>query len=516
MILDGWGVAPDHEGNAINRANKPVFNELIRAYPTMTINASGEAVGLSWGEMGNSEVGHLTLGAGRVFYQSLPRIDLAITDLTFFGNAAFRKAARHASKNKTCLHLMGLVSNGGVHSHQRHLYALLELAKKEKVDEVCIHAFLDGRDTAKDSAKGFIAELEDEIKKLKIGKIVTLAGRYYAMDRDNRWDRVQKTYDAMVNGVSGETFDKPLKAIEASYAKGVYDEEFSPVVITKKGEPLGRIKEGDAVVFFNFRPDRARQLTKAIALSTFNKFERQYLNNVEMVTMSEYEKNLPVDVAFPPEGVESCLGRIVADAGLSQFHVAETEKYAHVTFFLNGTKEELFNDEERVVVPSPRIASYDEQPEMSAGEVTNKLLKAINSDKFDFIAVNYANTDMVGHTGNLEAGIKAVEIVDKHIGKIASTVVAKGGALFIIADHGNAEQMINLQTGEIDKQHTTNPVPFIIVGKQFEGLASPAGEVPGSDLSLMPPVGIIGDVAPTILNIMNLATPPDMTGNSLI
>jgi len=516
MILDGWGVAPDHPGNAIVRANTPIMDNLVRSYPTVTVRASGEAVGLSWGEMGNSEVGHLTIGAGRVFYQSLPRIDRSIGDGTFFGNPALKKAFRHAAKNKSTIHFMGLVSNGGIHAHQNHLHALLDMAKLEKCEDVAIHAFLDGRDADRDSGLNFIRDLQKKIKEVKRGKIATLSGRYYAMDRDNRWDRTERAYRAMVLGESVETFDDPIEAIEASYAKEIFDEEFMPTVITKKGEPVATIGEGDAVIFFNFRPDRARQITKALVVPDFDKFEREYIPDLAMTTMTEYEKDLPVEVAFPPEAVETCLGRVISDAGLKQLHIAETEKYAHVTFFLNGTREEPFPGEDRMIVPSPRVASYDLQPEMSANELTAKVLKAVSADEYDFIVMNFANADMVGHTGNIEATIKGIETVDKDIGKIVTVALDKGGAVFITADHGNAEQMVNLQTEAMDKQHSTNIVPFIIAAKQFEGLASPAGEVPGGDLSLMPATGMLADVAPTILKVMNLAIPGEMTGEPLI
>lgn len=515
-ILDGWGVAPPHAGNAINLANTPNMDNFSRSYPTMAVRASGQAVGLSWGEMGNSEVGHLTLGSGKVFYQSLPRIDKAIQDGIFNYIPAFRKAFDHVKDNKSKLHIMGLVSTGGIHSHQRHLHALLDAAKREGVREVIIHAFLDGRDADFNSAVVFIKELEKKIKEIKLGKIATLAGRYYAMDRDNRWDRTEKAYNAIALGQSDEFFDNPIKAIEASYAKEVYDEEFVPTVIGKRGKPTGTIASGDALIFFNFRSDRARQLTKALALPSFEKFERQTIENFLMVTMNEYEKDLPVEVAFPPEVTETCLGRVISDAGLKQLHIAETEKYAHVTFFLNGTREDPYPGEERVIIPSPRVASYDQVPEMSALKITDRVVKEISDGTFDFIVLNFANVDMVGHTGQLDATIKACEVVDKCLGKISSAVLAKDGALFITADHGNAESMQNLQTGEIDKQHSTSPVPFIVISKKFEGIASPAGEIPGGDLSLMPPVGMLADVAPTILKVMHLALPPAMTGSPLI
>lgn len=514
--MDGWGIAPFHEGNAIARANKPVIDNLIKSYPVMTLNASGRAVGLSWGEIGNSEVGHLTIGAGKVFYQKMPLIDKAIEDKVFFTNKALLKAAEHVKSNGSTLHLMGLVSIGGVHSHMNHLFALLDFAKEQGIKNIAIHAFLDGRDTDYNSGLGFIQDLQKKIKQVKIGEIATLSGRYFAMDRDNRWDRVEKAYNTIALGQSEQVCDDSIKAIKQSYDQEIYDEEFKPTVITRRGKPVGCVSDGDAVVFFNFRADRARQLTKAFVLPDFDKFQRQKIQNLLMVTMSEYEKGLPVEIAFPPKDISTCLGCVVANAGLKQLHISETEKYAHVTFFINGEREDPMPGEDRVIIPSPRVSSYDQKPEMSALEITDRVLKEISQDKYDFIVLNYANTDMVGHTGNLEAGIKATEIVDKCIGKLTTAALARGGAMFITADHGNAEVMINLQTGEIDKQHTTNPVPFIIAAKRFEGMASPAGEIPGGDLSLMPPVGMLADIGPTIFKMMHLAAPPDMVGTSLI
>ncbi len=515
-ILDGWGVAPASDGNAIERALTPNMDRFVREYPAMTLYASGNEVGLSYGEMGNSEVGHLNIGAGRVYYQTFPRINKTIVDGTFSQNKAFLSAVEHVREHKSSLHLVGLVSPGNVHASQDHLYALLEFAKKNKIKNVFVHAILDGRDTLYNSGKDFIGKLEEKMKKIGVGEIASLSGRYYAMDRDNRWDRIERAYRAMAEGVS-ETYHKdPREALDISYEKKVYDEEFIPVVIGKEGKPTARIESGDAVIFFNFRPDRARQLTKAFVLPGFDKFKREYLKDLLFVTMTEYEKEIPVVVAYPPVVVHNCLAEVVSKAGLTQFHVAETEKYAHITFFLNGTVEEPFEGEERAIVPSPNVSSYDKAPEMSAAEVTKKVIHAIESDAYDVILVNYANADMVGHTGDRDATITACEAVDKGLGKIAEYVEAKGGVLLITADHGNAEEVVNLKTGEKDKEHSNNPVPLLIIGKEFRGHAGPGGDAPEGDLSLVHPVGILADVAPTVLKILGLEQPPEMTGRSLI
>ncbi len=515
-ILDGWGVAPEGDGNAISRAKTPIFDGLLREYPVMTINASGNEVGLMFGEMGNSEVGHLNIGAGRVYYQTLPRINKTIADKSFFDNKAFIKATGHVKKKKSALHLIGLISPGNVHSSQEHCFALLELAKKQKVKEVYIHVILDGRDCIYNSGIDFVKELEKKIKKLKRGKIATISGRYYAMDRDNRWDRVQKVYEAMVNGIANSYFTDPEKAIEDSYKKKVYDEEFVPVVIGKEGKPTGVVKKGDAAIFFNFRPDRARQLTKAFVLPGFSKFKREYIKDLFFSTMSEFEKELPVAVAFSPLVVHNCLAEAISNAGLKQFHVAETEKYAHITFFLNGTIEDPFPGEDRKIVSSPKVSSYDKAPEMSAAAITKETVKAIESDKYDAIIMNYANADMVGHTGKVRTTVKACEAADKGLGKVIEHVLAKDGIVLITADHGNAEEVVNLQTGEIDKEHSTNPVPFLIVGNKYKGQASSAGDPPDGDLSLMQPVGMLADVAPTMLKIMGVKKPKEMTGRALV
>ncbi|MDP3244779.1 MAG: 2,3-bisphosphoglycerate-independent phosphoglycerate mutase [bacterium] len=516
MILDGWGIAPDSKGNAITQAETPVFNRLTRTYPTFPVRACGGEVGLSWGEMGNSEVGHLTIGAGRVFYQSFPRISQAISSGAFAKNEVLLEAIKHAKKNNSTLHLVGLVSPGGVHSHQDHLYALLELAKKQGVKKVAIQAILDGRDTIFNAGADFIAKLQAKIKEIGVGEIASVSGRYFAMDRDNRWDRTAKAYAAMVYG-EGEEADDPLEAVKNSYEKKVFDEEFVPTVIKKNKKPVAVVSGKDSIVFFNFREDRMRQITKVFALPSFEKFERKgFLKEVFFATMTEYEKDLPVQVIFPPEIIKSCLAKAVSEAGLKQFHIAETEKYAHVTFFLNGMTEEPFIGEEREIIPSPKVSSYDKKPEMSAEAISQRVIKEIMADKYDFIVLNFANPDMVAHTGDLKATIEANEVTDKEMGKIIDAVLVKDGAVVVTADHGNAEELLNLQTEKMDKEHSTNAVPVIIVGKQWEGQTRPEIEAVNGDLSLIPPVGALSDVASTVLNILGVKKPKEMTGVSLI
>ncbi len=515
-ILDGWGVAPPSEGNAIMHAKTPAMDSFLREYPCMTLFASGAEVGLSFGEMGNSEVGHLNIGAGRVYYQTLPRIDHAIVDRTFHTNSAFVQAAEHVKKNNSRLHLIGLVSHGNVHASQDHLHELLAFAKQQDLDEVYIHAILDGRDASRDSGATFIEELQGVMKKHKVGEIATLCGRYYAMDRDNRWDRIEKAYLAMAQGIGQAYAKDPLDAITESYKNNVFDEEFLPTVIGKEGKPTTVIADGDAVIFFNFRPDRARQLTKAFVLPAFEKFERHYIENLFFVTMTEYEKETPVVVAYPPNVVVNSLAEVVSKAGLKQFHIAETEKYAHITFFLNGTIEDEFPKEDRAIIPSPQVATYDQAPAMSAYEITKEVIRVIDGEEYDCIFLNFANPDMVGHTGNLKATIEAIEIVDECLQKIADHTLAKNGVLVVTADHGNAEEVTNVQTGAMDKEHSTNPVPLIIIGNQYRGLAGPAGDPPNGDLSLMPPVGMLSDVAPTILRLLEIEQPPEMTGRPLV
>jgi len=516
-ILDGWGVAPDCDGNAITRAKLPNYQKFLKNYPAMTLYASGNEVGLSFGEMGNSEVGHLNIGAGRVYYQSLPRISKEITDGTFAQNPAFKSAFEHVKKNRSQLHFVGLVSNGNVHSSDEHLYALLQMCKDNGLaDNVYVHGILDGRDCVYNSGRFFIERLLEKMKELKTGRLATLSGRYYAMDRDNHWDRCEKAYRAMTEGKAERSSDDPLAAIDESYNAKNFDEEFLPTVITKKGQPVAVIGENDAVIFFNYRPDRARELTKAFVLPSFNKFERHHIENLYFVTMTEYEKELPVVVAYPTVVIHNCLAEVISKAGKKQFHIAETEKYAHITFFLNGTIEDPFAGEDRMIIPSPQVTAYDQAPEMSAASIAKEAVKAVDSGKYDFLAINFANPDMVGHTGNINATITACEFTDKYLGEIVEHVLAQDGVLLITGDHGNAEEVINLQTSQIDKEHSTNPVPLVIIGKDFMGQAGPSGDAPEGDLSLLHPVGMLADVAPTVLKLLGVEQPPEMTGQPLI
>jgi 2,3-bisphosphoglycerate-independent phosphoglycerate mutase len=517
VVLDGWGVAPDSKGNAVTGAKLSIFNKLIEQYPATTLKASAESVGLNWGEIGNSEVGHLSLGAGRIIYQTLPRINKAIDLGDFFENKAFLNIMDKIKKDKSSLHLIGLVSSGGVHSFNGHLYALLELAKKRKVKNVYIHAFLDGRDATRNSGKGFIEELNEKIKKIKLGEIATISGRYYAMDRDNHWDRTKLAYDAIVKGESKEHYKNPIEAIESSYKKKIYDEEFLPTVITKSfDKPVATVKDGDGVIFFNFRSDRARQLTMAFTVPGFEKFERvEFFKNLNFVTMTEYDPDLPVeDIAFRKEKIENSLAKVLSEHGLKQLHIAETEKYAHVTYFFNGGAEEAYKGEDHVIIPSPPVPTYDLKPEMSTEAIKDRIKKDIN--EYDFIVVNFASPDMVGHTGKIKPAIKAVKKVDKCLSELVDAVLAKEGVLLITADHGNCEEMLNIQTGEISKEHSTNSVPFILVGKEWEGKTADFPDIVEGDLSLTTPSGFLADVAPTVLKIMGIKAPKEMEGRSLI
>ena len=514
MVLDGWGIANPYTGNAISQANTPNIKSYIAKYPSMALVASGEGVGLPWGESGNSEVGHLNLGLGRIIYQNLPRINKAIADRSFYKNKVLLKAIEQVKKNNSKLHLLGLTSSGCVHSSLEHLQALIAFIAESGVNEFYVHAILDGRDTPFNSGLNFIKEVEASLAGTK-GKIATISGRFYAMDRDNHWDRTAKAYETMVLG-SGEKYESPEKAVEESYEKKIYDEEFMPTVITKDGQPIAKIQDGDAVIFFNYRPDRARQLAKAFVLPGFEKFKREKYLKILFTTFAEYEKNLPVDIVFPPEVLKNTLGEVLATAGLKQLRIAETEKYAHVTYFFNGGREIKSEGEDQILVSSPPVSSYDLKPEMSALEVTSKVIETVEQDNYDFILINFANADMVGHTGNLKATIRAVEAVDRCVGKIVNSVLAKGGLLFITADHGNAEGLFNMQTGMIDKEHSANPVPFLIIGKDYEGKSLSLPDAPGGDLSLLQPRGMLSDVAPTILKVIGLDKPSEMTGRSLI
>lgn len=501
MILDGFGENPNNEGNAVNLAKKPNIDKLRKICPVSHIDASGAAVGLPDGQMGNSEVGHTNIGAGRIVYQKLTKITKSIEDGDFFSIPEFTEAIENVKKNNSKLHIMGLLSDGGVHSHQRHLYGLLELAKRKGLDNnVFIHAFMDGRDTLPASGEGYIQELQEKIKEKGVGKIATLSGRYYAMDRDKRWDRVEKAYNALVKG-EGVLAKDPIQAIEESYQQEIFDEFVVPTVITDANDqPLAKIESGDSVIFFNFRPDRARQLTRAIVDDKFDGFKTDKLD-IDFVCMTEYDDTMPnVKIAFKPEELTNTFGEVVSNLGKKQLRIAETEKYAHVTFFFNGGREEPYPGEDRILVNSPKVATYDLQPEMSAYEVTEKVVEAINSEKYDTIILNFANTDMVGHTGNIDAAIKAVEAVDKCVGEIVEAVQKQNGVLLITADHGNAEQMIDYQTGEPLTSHTTNLVPLILVGMENVELKD----------------GRLCDLTPTMLDIMEEQKPKEMTGESLL
>jgi len=521
IILDGWGINPEIQGNAIAQSNTPTIKKLDQFYPSISLQASGIAVGLPWGEMGNSEVGHLNLGSGRVIYQNLPKITLAIRDKTFFKNKAFLEAIEHTRKNNSALHIMGLLSNGGVHSHIDHLEALLKLAKRESVKKLFIHPFTDGRDTSPTEGVKFIAALEKEMDELKIGKISTICGRYYAMDRKKNWDRTQKAYDSLTIGV-GIKKENAIKAIKDSYEKDITDEFIEPTIIKPKvnidsesnnEQTTGLISDNDAVVFFNFREDRARQLTKAFVLRDFKGFERKkVVKNLCFVSMTEYEKNLPTIVAFPTKKINWPIARVISENGLQQLHIAETEKYAHITYFFNGGREKPFKGEDRILIPSPQVATYDQKPEMSAPEITRRLLFEIKTNKYDFIVVNFANLDMVGHTGNLKAAIQAAEAIDGCLKQIIEATLNQGGGLIITADHGNAEEMINLKTGEILTEHTTNLVPFwLVIPQNRKPEDKNKIEYPKTL-----PRGILADVAPTILELMKLKKPAEMTGKSLM
>ena len=501
MILDGFGENPNNEGNAVNLAKKPNIDKLRKICPVSHIDASGAAVGLPDGQMGNSEVGHTNIGAGRIVYQKLTKITKSIEDGDFFSIPEFTEAIENVKKNNSKLHIMGLLSDGGVHSHQRHLYGLLELAKRKGLDNnVFIHAFMDGRDTLPASGEGYIQELQEKMKEKGVGKIATLSGRYYAMDRDKRWDRVEKAYNALVKG-EGVLAKDPIQAIEESYQQEIFDEFVVPTVITDANDqPLAKIESGDSVIFFNFRPDRARQLTRAIVDDKFDGFKTDKLD-IDCVCMTEYDDTMPnVKIAFKPEELTNTFGEVVSKLGKKQLRIAETEKYAHVTFFFNGGREEPYPGEDRILVNSPKVATYDLQPEMSAYEVTEKVVEAINSEKYDTIILNFANTDMVGHTGNIDAAIKAVEAVDKCVGEIVEAVQKQNGVLLITADHGNAEQMIDYQTGEPLTSHTTNLVPLILVGMENVELKD----------------GRLCDLTPTMLDIMEEQKPKEMTGESLL
>ena len=493
IIMDGFGLANASDDNAVSLAQTPVLDRLFREYANTTLSASGLDVGLPDGQMGNSEVGHTNIGGGRVVFQDLPRISRAIDDGSFFKNEAYNKAMDNCLKNGSSLHLYGLLSDGGVHSHIQHLFALLQMAKDKGLEKVYVHCFLDGRDVSPTSGKSFVQELCDKCAEIGVGKIATVMGRYYAMDRDKRWERVQMAYDAMVYGEGIHNAD-PVDAVAKSYANGVTDEFVEPVVCDSEGT----IGDNDSVIFFNFRPDRAREITRAIVDPEFDGFQREFFPTT-YVCNTEYDASMPnVLVAWPRVAVKNGLGEYLSSMGMTQLRIAETEKYAHVTFFFNGGVEKQYPGEDRVLVPSPKVATYDLQPEMSAFEVCDKCVERIESGAYDVIILNFANCDMVGHTGVLEAAVKAVETVDTCVGKVVEATLKMGGIAMITADHGNAEDM-KQEDGSPMTAHTTNPVPFILCGA-------------GSELR----TGRLADIAPTILDVLGLACPPEMDGRTLI
>lgn len=500
MILDGFGLSDKVDGNAVRASKKPNYDNLINNYPSVAVSASGLDVGLPEGQMGNSEVGHLNIGAGRIIYQELTRISKEIREGRFFENQALNFAIDKAIENSSSLHLMGLLSNGGVHSHIEHVKALITMCKNKGLKKVYVHGFLDGRDVPPSSALEFINDLDDHMIKEGTGKFATISGRYYAMDRDNRWERVQLAYNAMVKG-EGNIAENAQKAVELAYHDNKTDEFVIPTVIGEDGKPTATIKDKDSVIFFNFRPDRARELTRALNDKEFSGFQRDNLN-LNYVCMTQYDKTIEnVQIAYRAESYVNTLGEYVSKNGCNQLRIAETEKYAHVTFFFNGGIEAPNKGEDRVLVPSPKVATYDLKPEMSAYEVTTKVIEALDEDKYHMIILNFANPDMVGHTGIIEAAIKAIETVDECLGKIVEKVLEKDGTVFITADHGNAETMIDYSTGKPMTAHTNNLVPFVYVAKDAKQLRED---------------GVLADIAPTMLQVMGLAQPEEMTGKSLI
>ena len=499
IILDGFGWRPDNHGNAVNQANKPNFDRYWNEFPHATMRASGLEVGLPEGQMGNSEVGHTNIGAGRVVYQSITRIDKAIEEGEFAKNEILLDTFKHVRDHDSALHLFGLVSDGGVHSHQRQLNAFIEEAQKNNVERIYIHAFTDGRDVAPDSAAASIKELQAFLAERGIGEIATVSGRFYAMDRDNRWPRVKRAYDAIYHGVGNQATD-PVQAVQDSYAAEVYDEFIEPTVIVKDGAPVGSVKDNDAIIFFNFRPDRAIQLARAISEPNFDEFDLGVKpESTKLVTMTNYTDDMNAKVLFPPIFLDNVLGQVLADNKLEQVRVAETEKFPHVTFFMNGGIHEEFPGESRILIPSPQVETYDLKPEMSAYEVADALVEKIEADAYDAIILNFANPDMVGHSGMLEPTIKAVEATDDNLGRVVDAILAKDGYAVIFADHGNADT-VTTDDGSPHTAHTTVPVPVIVTKK---------------DVTLRTD-GKLADVAPTMLDLLGIDKPAEMTGESLI
>lgn len=531
LILDGWGIGPNNAGNAIVRANTPNMDRFWMSFPHTQLAASGQAVGLPQGEDGNTETGHLNIGAGSIVYQDLPRINMAIADGSFNGNQAFHNAFQHVHKNQSRLHIMGLIGAGGVHSNIEHLYALLNLCHQQGITDVYIHGFTDGRDSPPTSGVNYVKQIIDTCQRLGVGQLASLMGRFFAMDRDKRWERIEKAYDALTLGEQNCTPD-PIGGLQAQYDQGITDEFIEPMCICDTDGSKRIIEDNDAVIFFNYRIDRPRELTRAFVTADFEQgitqedfdpyaikyeqshlkqtsggatFQRQkVLKNLYFVTMTRYEEGLPVDVAFPPQFIKNPICKVFAHQGLKQLRMAETEKEKFVTYYMNGQQEDMYPGEDRVIFPSKGAKSYDQVPEMSCREIGAEMINRLQSNQYDVVIANFANADMVGHTGNLEATIKACEILDEVIGNIVKTVFHMGGTVLITADHGNAEELINNQTGEVDTEHSIYPVPFIIIGKQF------------LNRNQMLPTGILADVAPTMLSVMGLQKPETMTGRALV
>jgi 2,3-bisphosphoglycerate-independent phosphoglycerate mutase len=505
VILDGFGIAPPYPGNAVANANLLLFNRLMKAYPHCLLHSSGSAVGLPHGVMGNSEVGHMNLGAGTIVFQTLPRINTAITNGSFYENNRVLEAIEHCKANGSNFHIMGCTSTGNIHSTTEHLYAILQMIQKAKFDgnRVFIHCFTDGRDTPPDSGKVFLEQIDNECKRRGIGRIASIIGRYFSMDRNSKWDRIQKAYDLMTKGV-GTVFGNPVQAMESWYAKGVTDEFIEPTLIADSNGNTVTINDNDALFFFNYRSDRAMQITKAFIDPEFNLFDRKLLQNFFYLGMTQYDRKLNgyMHLAFDPENVSIPIGRVVAENGLRQLRMAETEKFAHVTFFINGGRDLIFDNEDRVLVPSPKVATYDLKPEMSTYELAQVFVNKLKLRIYDFIVINIAAPDMVGHTGNLEATIKALQATDRNLDKIILNTIAYGGAVVVTADHGNCEVMVDYETGRPHTEHTTNPVPFIYIG-------------PGAKPVELP-LGVLSDVTPTLLHLMKLPIPSTMTRNNLL
>lgn len=498
IILDGFAFRDETFGNAVAQAKKPNFDRYWNQFPHATLTASGEAVGLPDGQMGNSEVGHLNIGAGRIVYQSLTRIHKSIREGDFFENSAFIDALNHVKRNGSKLHLMGLLSDGGVHSHYEHLFALLKLAKQHGLEDVFVHGFLDGRDVGPDTALGYVTEAEKQMTDIGVGKFASIHGRYYAMDRDKRWERVNLTYDAIVEGV-GPIFESAVEGVQSSYGREVFDEFVEPFVVTKNAVPVATVDANDAVIFFNFRPDRAIQLSAVFTNAEYQGFVEsdKELTNLKFVSFTHYSDDVSAQVAFESDNLKNTVGEVIAANGLTQLRIAETEKYPHVTFFMSGGREEKFAGEERILIASPKVATYDLKPEMSAYEVTDALVSAIEADRFDAILLNFANPDMVGHSGMLEPTIKAIEAVDACLGRVVDAILAKGGHAIITADHGNSDEVVTV-AGQPMTAHTTNPVPVIVTKKGIELTE-----------------GILADLAPTMLKLLQVEQPAEMTGKAL-